>query len=162
MAELETEVFRTPGLVIEETGRNVPEQQTYLHIMRTAQTLGGDLSALFDRFGLSGKQYNVLRAIRRGGDTGVTASEIASQMTDRHADVTRLVDRLVREGFVTRDTDVSDRRIVRSKLTQGGEALLAEIDDPLIETHRAHLGHLSPEEMETIITLMKKARGETG
>jgi len=146
--------------VVEETHQFVPEQQAYLNIIRTAQALGADLTELFDRFALSGKQYNVLRALRRGGPSGLTATEIGQQMTDRRADVTRLVDRLVREGFVRREQDESDRRIVRAVLTKKGAGILKRIDEPLIETHRAQLGHLSREEIETVIALMKKARRE--
>lgn len=154
------EHFPTPDLVVEETGRYVPEQQAYLNILHTAQFFGADLTELFAAHGLSGKQYNVLRAIRRGGDQGLTATEIGQQMTDRRADVTRLVDRLVREGLVDRDHDKNDRRVVRAKLTDKASKLLRALDRPLVETHRRQLGHLSKKEIETLIALLKKARRE--
>lgn len=152
------ERFSTPDLVVKETGRFVPEQQAYLNIVRTAQVLGADLAELLSRHGLSGKQYNVLRAIRRGGKPGLTASQISEQMTDRGADVTRLVDRLVRDGSVDRRHDEADRRVVRASLTARGAKRLRALDAPLIERHRGHLGHLSAKEIDTLIALLKKAR----
>lgn len=152
--------FQTPDLVVEETGAYVPEQQAYLQIMRTAELLGSDLSELFARHGLSGKQYNVLRALRRGGPAGLTASEIGAQMTDHRADVTRLVDRLVRECLVERRVDEQDRRIVRTTLTERGRNKLKEIDGPLLEVHRRQLGHMSERQLEQLINLLKRARGE--
>lgn len=152
--------FRTPDLVIEETGVYVPEQQAYLQIMRTAELLGSELSELFGRHGLSGKQYNVLRALRRGGPAGLTASEIGAQMTDHRADVTRLVDRLVRDGLVKRLNDQHDRRIVRTVLTERGCDKLKQVDAPLIEVHRRQLGHMSERQLGQLIRLLKRVRGE--
>ena len=152
--------FATPDLVVEATGQYVPEQQAYLNIMRTAQFLGADLTELFARHDLSGKQYNVLRAIRRGGKQGLTASEIGEQMTDRRADVTRLVDRLVREGLVERRHDKADRRIVRAILTGKAAKLLRALDGPLVETHRRQLGHMSKTELGALISLLQKVRHE--
>lgn len=161
MARAEAEArLETPELAARETGVRSPEQQAYLHLMRTAQTLGADLSALFATAGLSGKQYNVLRSLRRAGAGGAVVSEIARQMTDRGADVTRLVDRLVRDGLALRAHDAGDRRVVRVRLSERGAALLASLDAPLIEAHRRQLGHMTPEELAQLIALLRKARGE--
>lgn len=153
--------FATPGLVAEETGAAIPEQQAWLDLVRTAQVLGQPLTALFAAHGLSGRQYNVLRALRRAGAAGVTASAVAAQMTDPAADTTRLVDRLVRDGLAARAPDPADRRIVRVALTPAGAALLAGLDAPVVAVHRAQLGHLSAEELAQLTALLRRARGET-
>lgn len=152
--------FRTPDLVVEETGLYVPEQQAYLNLVRTAEVLGQRVGDLMSRYGLSGKQYNVLRSLRRGGAGGLSVSQISEQMTDPRADVTRLLDRLVRDGLVDRQPDQTDRRSVRAYLTEAGSKLLAEIDGPLLETHRQQFAHMSPAEIEQLAALLKKARGE--
>ena len=152
--------FRTPELVVSETGTYVAEQQAYLNLMRTAEVLSQRVGDLMSGHGLSGKQYNVLRAIRRGGADGLTISQISDQMTDPRADVTRLLDRLVRDGLVDRRPDHADRRVVRAHLTSAGAALLQSIDAPLLQTHRDQLGHLSQADLEDLIALLRKARGE--
>lgn len=152
--------FRTPDLVVRETGRFVPEQQAYLQLVHTANVFGAELAAVFAAHGLSGKQYNALRAMRRAGADGLTVNEVAEQMTERGADVTRLIDRLVRDGLVERRADARDRRVVRVALTAEGVARLAGLDGPLLETHRRQLGHLSEAETATLIALLKKARRE--
>lgn len=160
MNRRKTETFPTPDLVVTETGNYVPEQQAYLNLIRTSQVLGQRVTDLMAGFGLSGKQYNVLRSIRRGGTGGLSISQISEQMTDPRADVTRLLDRLVRDGFVEREPDEADRRVVRSHLTEKGAALLDTIDAPLLEMHRAQLGHLSKDELEQLNKLLLKARSE--
>lgn len=153
--------FETPELVVKETGAYIPEQQAYLNLIRTAEVLSLEVSELLSGHGLSGKQYNVMRAIRRGGAAGLTASQIGDQMTDPRADTTRLLDRLVRDGLIFRQHDVADRRVVRAFLTEAGSKLLDVIDEPLVEMHRAQLAHLSSGELKKMIALLKKARGET-
>lgn len=154
------EPFKTPELIVEETGAFVPERQAYINLIRTAQVLGQMLTDLLDHHGLSGKQYNALRAIRRGGPDGVPVSHIGEQMTDPRADVTRLLDRLERDGLVTRLHDRKDRRVVRVALTDPGRAILAELDAPMIALHKRQLGHMTADELETLEALLRKARGE--
>lgn len=138
----------------------MPEQQAYLNLIRTAELLGQRVADLMSEHGLSGKQYNVLRAIRRGGADGLSISQISEQMTDPRADVTRLLDRLVRDGLVDRQPDDADRRVVRTYLTEAGTKLLEAIDEPLLATHRDQFAHLTNEEIDQFIALLKKARGE--
>ncbi|WP_261841895.1 MarR family winged helix-turn-helix transcriptional regulator [Aliamphritea ceti] len=153
--------FQTPDLVIEETGQYVPAQHAYLNLIRTAQVMGQNVSDLLAEFGLSGKQYNVLRSIRRGGTEGLRISQISEQMTDPRADVTRLMDRLVRDGLVDRKPDASDRRVVRSFLTDEGSKILESIDVPLLKIHRSQFDQLSEKELQQLSYLLQKARGES-
>lgn len=154
-----TEIFKTPKLVAEETGP-VPEQQAYLNLIRTAQVFSVPLAELLLSHGLSGKQYNALRAIRRSGESGATVSSIAEQMTDPRADVTRLMDRLERDGLISRLPDRQDRRVVRVLLTGQAQDKLAAIDGPLVALHLSQFSHLSTDELTMFIKLLRKARGE--
>lgn len=157
MADAADDGFATPALVAAETGA-VPEQQAWLQLIRTAQLLGQGLTALFAEHGLSGRQYNVLRALRRAGGPGLTAGEVARQMTDPAADTTRLVDRLVRAGLAAREADAHDRRAVRVRLTEAGAALLARLDGPLLSVHRAQFGHMGQADLALLVRLLRQAR----
>jgi DNA-binding MarR family transcriptional regulator len=81
-------------------------------------------------------------------------------MTDPAADTTRLIDRLVRDGLAVRGGDTEDRRVVRVRLTDAGQALLARLDAPLLEVHRAQFGHMAADEIAQLIALLRRARGE--
>lgn len=152
--------FGTPDLLLKETGEVVPAQQAYLHLIRTAEVLSSGVVDLLASHGLSGKQYNALRAVRRGGADGATVSTIGEQMTDPRADVTRLLDRLDRDGLIQRTHDQQDRRVVRVLITDAGRQVLAAIDEPIVDLHRAQFEHLQASEVETLIDLLKKARRE--
>jgi DNA-binding MarR family transcriptional regulator len=148
--------FRMPQMIAAETGKVLPEQEAYLYLIRAAELVSEPIVGLFAANGVSGKQYNVLRSIRRAGNGGATVNEIRQQMTDPRADVTRLIDRLVRDRLVKRRTDKSDRRIVRVFLSDEGNRVLARIDEPLLDIHRAQFARFSPENIEQLKELLKE------
>ncbi|NUT85079.1 MarR family transcriptional regulator [Pseudomonas corrugata] len=145
--------FETPELVAKETGKLI-EQEVYLNLVRTAEEIKLPLVDLLAGFGLSGKQYNALRAIRRGGSEGETPSGIGAQMAEPRADVTRLLDRLERDALVERRHDERDRRVVRVLLSKRGKKLLADIDGPLLELHRDQFRHMKREDLEALSRLL--------
>ncbi|VFR32593.1 Transcriptional regulator, MarR family [plant metagenome] len=149
--------FQTPDLVAEETGKLL-EQEVYLNLVRTAEEVRMPLVELMASHGLSGKQYNALRAIRRGGPEGETPSGIGAQMAEPRADVTRLLDRLERDELIVRRADPDDRRVVRVLLSKRGKALLAGIDKPLVQLHRSQFAHMSPKDLQELSRLLVLAR----
>ena len=80
--------------------------------------------------GITVKQYNVLRILRGAHPESRTCGEIADRMIDRDPDITRLLDRLSKQGFAERTRDGSDRRVVRTGITAEGLAVLDQLDVP--------------------------------
>ncbi|HEX5104502.1 MAG TPA: MarR family transcriptional regulator, partial [Pirellulaceae bacterium] len=118
-----------------------PEQEALLNLLRTADQLQIHFARLFRRYGLTPQQYNILR-ILRGEGRPLPILEIASRMITAVPGITGLIDRLVAAELVTRKRCDQDRRIVYVSIAQKATALLAEIDEPLIELHKELLGHL--------------------
>ncbi len=136
----------------------VPEEETFLNLVRTQSVLSAGLMRLFKEHGLSDPQYNILRILRGAGDPGLPCLEIGERMVTREPDVTRLLDRLEQAKLVARRRSTEDRRVVLVEITARGQALLAEIDEPLAAAHRALLGHLSRKEQVELNRLLVKAR----
>lgn len=136
----------------------VPEEEAYLNLLRTQAVLGAGFEQLFRSHGLTEATYNVLRILRGAGEKGRMCHEIGEDMVARVPDVTRLVDRLEKAGFVTRRRCDQDRRVVHVAATRKGLDLLALIDEPLIALHRRTLGHLSRRELAELSRLLYRAR----
>jgi DNA-binding MarR family transcriptional regulator len=134
------------------------EEEAYLNIMRTSNTLNQGIAELLRGHDLTQAQYNVLRILRGAGESGLNASEIAGRMISRDPDVTRLVDRLEKRGLVDRWRCSEDRRVVWTRISQTGLDLINPIDTPLNELHRQLLSHLSQEKLQTLIGLLEEAR----
>lgn len=143
-------------MIASETGKVLPEQEAYLYLIRAGELLSGPVAALLATHNLSRKQYSALRSIRRAGSDGATVNEVRHQMTDLRADVTRLIDRLERDGLVTRKHDLEDRRVVRVILSEAGKTLLQKIDEPLLELHRSQFQNFGRDELELLKSLLMK------
>jgi DNA-binding MarR family transcriptional regulator len=144
-----------------------PAQEAYLNIVRTCAALQADFERLLKKHGLSHSTYNALR-ILRGATVGAGApgrracNEIGEHLVSRVPDVTRLVDRLEGLGLAERVRDLADRRVVFVKVTRKGLALLAKLDEPIMELHRGQLRHLTGDELAQLNRLLVAAREHAG
>jgi len=151
MAKLRAEIKQTKPF------RSV-EEEVFLNILRTGDALRQGELALFKSARLSPSQYNVLRILRGAGVSGLACQEIAERMITRDPDITRLLDRLEARELVSRAREETDRRVVTTRITEHGLALLQNLDAPLLEVHRRQLGHLAPERLEQLVELLEAAR----
>jgi DNA-binding MarR family transcriptional regulator len=133
------------------------EQEAYLNVLRTAQVLTAGFEQLFRQFKLSLTQYNVLRILRGVGGP-LPSGQIAERLVTRDPDITRLLDRLEKRGLITRQRGEADRRVVLASITPEGLEILTKLDDPVLDLHRAQLGHLGSERLKTLIELLEHAR----
>lgn len=136
----------------------IPEEEVHLNIMRTYSVIMGPSQNLFKEHNLSSPLYNILRILRGVGPEGLPCSQIGERMVTRVPDVTRLVDRLEKSGWVTRDRCTEDRRVVTIKITKTGKEMLDGLDEPITKRLREVLGHLTKKEMSDLNRLLVKAR----
>lgn len=134
------------------------EEEAFIALQRTADRLAGRISEMLKQHGLSATQYNALRILRGAGPSGLACSEIGERMINRDPDITRLVDRLERRGFVERSREQKDRRVITTRITVEGLQTLKELDRPIEEYHRRLLGHLGEQRLHSLIRLLEAAR----
>jgi len=137
--------------------RTCPEEAAFLDLLRTTDMLSRPLAQVLKTEDLSATQYNVLR-ILRGSPEGLTCGEVANRMITRDPDITRLLDRLEKRGLTSRCREAKDRRMVLTRITPAGLALLARLDQPVKEAHRKLLGHLGRERLRTLSELLSVCR----
>jgi DNA-binding MarR family transcriptional regulator len=101
----------------------------------------------------------VLR-ILRGAPEGLACSDIGARMISRDPDITRLLDRLEKRRFISRTRETKDRRMVVTRITQGGLEALARLDKPMHDVHRKQLGHLGRERLRNLTELLEACRSE--
>ena len=135
-----------------------PEVEVFLNTVRTADYLLRAEAEVLRAEDLTTPLYNVLRILRGAGSEGRSCGEISSRMVTRDSDITRLIDRLVQRGLVARERDDADRRVVLSRITERGLALLRRLDQPIASCHQRLLRHLSAEQIRTLSRLLELAR----
>jgi DNA-binding MarR family transcriptional regulator len=75
---------------------------------------------------------------------------LAERLGVHISNITGILDRLVESGFVCREEDAGDRRLVVSRLTPKGEATLARLYDSRATHVAEHLANLSAEELSAL------------
>jgi DNA-binding MarR family transcriptional regulator len=135
-----------------------PQEEAYLNVVRTAARLMDAVEDLLRPHGLSGPQYNVLRILRGAQPGGLCRNDLRDRMITRMPDMTRLLDRMEEAGLVTRTREGDDRRMVLTRITDAGLRLVDELDSPIAALHQAKIGHLSEEQVRSLIDLLTLAR----
>lgn len=107
-------------------------QEAFLNVLRTAAVLERAVGHVLRPAGLTQTQYNALRILRGAHPGSLPCNTVGERMVTPVPDVTRLLDRLEARGWVERRRGTTDRRIVEVRITDGGLALLAELD-PRVE-----------------------------
>ena len=96
---------------------------TYLHKAYTA-----DLFAAMGTLELTITQIKLLHQLE-GSERELTLKEAAERVPLSLAAASRTVDDLVRRGFVQRHEDISDRRMKRVSVTEGGRSVIRRLNE---------------------------------
>ena len=93
-----------------------------------------------EQAGVTAQQHQALLAVRAERDGSMLVGELADRLLLRPHSTSGLVDRLQKLELIERFRSEADRRQVRVRLTDRGNALLASLS----ATHRAELRRLRP------------------
>jgi DNA-binding MarR family transcriptional regulator len=152
------------GKLSEEIGQTKPfatlEDEVFVAVIRTAGDFLWREAELLKPYELTPSQYNVLRILRGAGADGLICREIGERMVARDPDVTKLVDRLEARGYVTRERQEKDRRVIVIRITDEALRVLAEIDGPALDMAANLLGHLGERRLKTLNALLEEARAK--
>lgn len=135
------------------------EQEVYLNIFVTANFLRTRNDLILSKYGLTTPQYNVLRILKGNYPDGYPRCDIISRMMDQAPDVTRLIDRLIKDGYVERFNSVTDRRLSLARITQKGLQLLEKVKPEVENLHCLISDNLNKEERKQLSILLEKIYG---
>jgi len=109
---------------------------------------------LAKRADLTGPQLTVVKLLEQVGD--LSLSELSDKIRAQNSTVTGIIDRMEREGLVTRERSKEDRRVVHIRLTPKGHTLAGEIPVEPMEIFKGALESLSGQEMRDLMRIMTK------
>jgi DNA-binding MarR family transcriptional regulator len=87
---------------------------------------------------------------------GMSQAELARDVAIEPPTMVRTIDRMVRDGLVTRVPDPADGRVTRIHLAARGRALRDDLVDKAVAVNHANLARLSPAEGATLRRLLAK------
>lgn len=132
-------------------------QRAAVNLFFTSRYVETKLQEFHKSYGITMKQYNILR-ILKGAGKPISTQLIRERMIDRMSDISRIVDRMVEKEFVSKCTNSSDKRLVDISLADKGLQLLEDIN-VVHELNANILNNLTKEEAKQLNTLLDKIRG---
>ena len=114
-----------------------PKASAMLNLLVAASRVEHGLEVLMEPYGITRRQYNVMRILRGVYPEGHPRSEVVARMVDRAPDVTRLIDRVTELGFVERIRGTKDKRESIARLTDAGLEVMGKLD-PLVRNYIEH------------------------
>jgi len=130
--------------------------QVLSRVARLAKHLDRARRDAFASSGLEPWEFDVLAALRRGGEPfQSTPKTLLQQTLVSSGTMTNRIDRLVERGFVERRTDPHDGRGVLVAMTDAGRRAVDGAMGELVAREAELLGALSPEEQRSLAGLLR-------
>jgi DNA-binding MarR family transcriptional regulator len=132
------------------------EEEAILNLFIASNYLRSKVDALCGNYEITLAQFNVLRILKGAHPNGYPRGEIISRMVEPSPDVTRLIDRLIREGLVERFNSEEDRRLSLARITKKGINLLKKINPKVDNFISNYSSTLNKKEKETLSFLCEQ------
>lgn len=133
-------------------------QKVVVNLVYTYHWINTILKDRLDKYHITLQQFNILRILRGQHPKPATINLLKERMLDKMSDASRIVDRLVQKGLVTRETNQKDRRAVDIMISEEGLEILRKID-PIITPEDILKANIPEEDVVRLNYLLDKMRG---
>jgi DNA-binding MarR family transcriptional regulator len=133
--------------------------EAVLSIFVTASLLGKEADRVLQAFGLTQAQFDILMLLRyQTADGSADQTSLGKMLVVNRSNVTALVDRMERDGLVTRTGDPADRRVKRVRMTPAAARLLERAEQAYSARTREVVAGLTPAKLATLCRLLQTVR----
>ncbi|MEO6630608.1 MAG: MarR family transcriptional regulator [Mucilaginibacter sp.] len=129
-----------------------------INLSYTYNWVNNETRHLFEKNNITVQQFNILRILRGQYPNPATVNLLKERMIDKMSDASRIVDRLVQKGLVSRCTNTKDRRAVDIRISEQGLKILAIMDEEF-KIKDFLKDNLTEEEAGQLSDLLDKLRG---
>lgn len=111
----------------------------------------------FKPYHLTPVKFNTLILVKHlGQEKGLSQNDIGRHLIVTPSNITRLLDRLIDDGYVIREADQKDRRVNLVKITEKGTLVLDKVFQAYGEMIQQNVYLLSRPEVEQLSALLLK------
>ncbi len=135
------------------------DEQVLLSFVFTDLRLTKLSQAFFASYEMTDAQFNVLMILYDYRDRGIHQFELAEIMVVNRASVGGIIDRLVKQGWVRREQDPTDRRSNYVHITARGSRVLVKVRAPYYRMVPPVLDGFTAAQKRTFLELLDKFRG---
>ncbi len=127
-----------------------------VNIIYTSNWLRDVSLSIYQKHNILSQHYNILRIVNGSYPNPVSPGYIKEVMLDKGRDLTRLVDKLVKLGYVERSLCKDNRRKMKITITKLGSEIIETIGKEINSLYTSY--NLSEEEAIKLSELLDKLR----
>ena len=106
-------------------GRGKPYEEALYSLALLYNICSSQITVFLKKYNLSIGKFNILLAIKtHGGEKGLSQVDISKHLIVTPANMTKMIDKLEKEGLVHRSAMAGDRRVNIIKVTKRGNSLI--------------------------------------
>ena len=133
--------------------------KAFINVLFTGNFLRNKQNGTLKPYGITMQQFNILKILNGKLPDSMKAGEIKSVMIDKSPDLTRLINRMITNGWVKRNRSKSSGREVAISISRKGIKLVNNVY-PIALKDVELLKNLTEQEAELLSVLLDKVRGE--
>lgn len=134
-----------------------PQEKGIVNVIFTSNWVTNMLLEELKPFDINEQHFNILRILRGRFPGYACPGEIKKILINKKGDLTRLLDKLVRKGYIDRRQDEKNRRSIQYFILQEGLDILSQLDKS--NKHMSEItGKISDEEAEELNRILDKLR----
>ncbi len=134
-------------------------QKAIINLVYTANWLRDEQIKLLKQYDILPQHFNALRIIRGRHPEPISPGEIKEVLLDKANDLTRLLDKLEKKGYIERRVCPANRRKVDIRMTVRGTNFTNKVTKMLVPLNKKIEEHISDKEAGKISQLLDKMRG---
>lgn len=146
--------------VLKSTVPMEDSKKIILNVLYTQNILSEKFNEILKPYDISVEQYNVLRILRGQKGNPANMCVIQERMLAKTSNTTRLVDKLLLKGLVTREVCPENRRKIEVLITQKGLNVLKELDPKVTKHEEFFSNNLNADEIIQLNQLLEKYRNQ--
>ncbi|WP_178023847.1 MarR family transcriptional regulator [uncultured Paenibacillus sp.] len=126
----------------------------FIVLSRASEWVHAHSDRAIRQYGLTRTEFGVLDLLYHKGRQPI--QQIGSKVLMSSGNITYVVDKLEKKGYVTRQNCPEDRRLVYAEMTEQGRQFISEVFPQHARMIEEAVSGLSPEEKEIAAMLLKK------
>lgn len=108
------------------------------------------LNDICQKYELTNEQYEILRLLKAEHPKGLSRKKIINNMTERNPDVTRILDRIIKQDLAYRTESKEDKRLSIAKISDEGLQLLEKMEPEFERLSKSFIEGLSSSDLEQL------------
>jgi DNA-binding MarR family transcriptional regulator len=129
-------------------------------VKRTQHLMRDRIETVFASQGITFQQWVVLMHLRDGLAT--TTAGLCQELRHDSGAMTRLIDQLAERGYIERQRQAADRRIVDLALTPAGRKMVESLIPLAVDTLNSALGGFTKAEVQQLQSLLRRVITRVG